>query len=355
MNNRILFFTGAGYGGAERMTILYAKILQKAGFNCKIFINVKPGNKEYLSDFIPDNLEYEIIETRHRYLMFYYLGILTKEKVDVVFSSMPTLIQLLIVARWIVFGKFAIVARCFNMPSQLTQKTIKRLRWLKYVDIIIGQTDEMSQELVSFVGLPSSKVFTMFNPIDKDLIDEKIKEPFMLDANYVNFSAVGRIAKRKDLKTMIAAFKEVLNTIPNSRLYIVGTGSDEDYYNMIKRYVEKLDMKSQVFFEGFQTNPYKYIYHSDAFLLSSEIEGLPNVLLDALYLNKPVVVTRSIPFIKQIIKEGINGYSVDIHDYHAFSIGMSKAIKMKNIKNDLCFTVNSEEKMIKLFSELRKS
>ncbi len=349
MAKRILFFNGAGCGGAERMTILYAKILLKAGFDCKMFIHVKPGSKIDLLEFIPDNLKYEIIETRHRYLLLYLLRILLKEKCEVVFSSMPILIQLLVIARWIAFRKFKLVARCFNMPSKLPAKTIAAIKWFQHVDIIISQTDEMRQELISLMNFPSEKLITINNPVDTELVDSKIKEPFQFNSSYVNYSAVGRISRQKDYITMIEAFKVVLNTTPNSRLYILGKIEEKDYDDILKARIEELGLKDHVFFEGFQSNPYKYIYHSDAFLLSSVFEGLPNVMLEALYLNIPVVATRSIPFIQQVIKDGVNGYSVDIQDSRCFANCMLKAIKLKSSEKVNLDVNNTKEAVVELF------
>ncbi len=351
MKKRILFFNVGSCGGAERTTVLYAKILQKAGFNCKMYIHILPGYSVDISKFIPDNLEYEIIETRHRYMLFHLIKIVLTDKCDFVFSSMPLLVKFLIIVRWITFGKFKIVARCFNMPSKMPNKTRTIIKWFRYADIIISQTGEMKNELISFMQLSSNKVLTILNPIDKELIKEKIKEKFNLDSNYVNFTATGRISRQKDYITMIVAFREVVNTISNSRLYILGEIEDFDYFALLESRIEELGLKNNVFYERFQINPYKYIYHSDVFLLSSVYEGLPNALLEAMYLNKPVVATRSIPFIQQVIENGVNGYSVDVKDCQAFAVNMLKAIKLKEIDNNTIFSNDSEKIIIKLFSE----
>ncbi len=350
MTRRIVFLNAASCGGAERMTILYAKILQKAGLSCKMYIHVKPGCKVELLDFIPPELDYQIIETRHRFLLFHLMRILMKKHCDVVFCSMPVLVQLLVLAKFLTFRKFIIIARCFNMPSKLPPKTVNIMKWFQYTDKIISQTDEMRQELISYMNFPSEKIITITNPIDTELINEKIKEPFHFDTHYVNFTAVGRISEQKDYMTMILAFKKILNTRLNSRLYIIGKVEEKKYYAQLQEKIEELGLKDYIFFEGFQSNPYKYIYHSDAFLLSSVYEGLPNVLLDALYLKKSVVATKSIPFIEQIVKNGINGYSVDVQDSHEFAISMLKAIELKNEGYTFNYTQNSEENIIKVFT-----
>lgn len=64
---------------------------------------------------------------------------------------------------------------------------------------------------------------------------------------YVDIGAIVRIAKIKDIKTMIYAFAEVQRIMPNTRLHIMGDVDDEEYYEECKTLIEQLDVKGIIF------------------------------------------------------------------------------------------------------------
>lgn len=71
--------------------------------------------------------------------------------------------------------------------------------------------------------------------------------------------------------------------------WILGTGPRE---NELKELVRVNDLEDTVFFKGFQSNPYPYMRSADVFLLTSETEGYPLVICEALSLGKPIVSTE---------------------------------------------------------------
>ena len=351
MSKRVLLFNGYACGGAERMTILYAKILQKAGFECKMFVHVKPGTEANIIEFIPENIEWVFIKSRYRYLFFHILNILKKEKCDIVFCSMPGFVKFVVWARYLLNLKLRLIVRCFNMPSKMSKQSKDGAKWFRYVDEIISQTDEMREELINLFKISREKIKTINNPIDKELINERVKESFDFDKDYINYVAVGRIAPQKDYITMIKAIAKARKTKNNIRLYIIGGVEDDNYYSTLQSLILNLNISDSIFFEGFQNNPFKYMKSADALLLSSKFEGLPNVLLEAMYLEKPVVSTRCIPFVQQIIEEGVNGYSVEVEDCDDFAKAMLDVRKLSLVKNTMKRN-KTENDIIKLFDEL---
>lgn len=348
---KILFFNTSNCGGAERMTILYAKIVHKFGMPCKIFIVAKKHEKIPILDFIPSYIDTEIIKIRYRYLFFYLFKAIRKEHGKVIFCSIPIILQLLALIKKLHLARFYLIARCFNMPERLSNESFRALKSLKQADMIVSQTDEMTNAIIKSFYLESQKVVTINNPIDLELINERIKEPFYYDRHYLNYIAVGRICSQKNYQMLIRAFNKLHKQKSNVRLYIVGNIYEKEYFEQLKSLVEEFDLQKNVFWEGFQPNPYKYMYHADAFVLSSDFEGLPNVLLESMYLNIPVVATRCIPFIQKVIKEGVNGYSVNVGDDDAFSFAMIKAPYIKIEKKKKYHVEDSENKIVNLFRD----
>ena len=98
---------------------------------------------------------------------------------------------------------------------------------------------------------------------------------------------------------------------------------------------------------GFDPNPYKWIYNCDCFVLPSRLEGLPNALVEAMYLKKPVVATTCIEIIKRMVEDGYNGYLVPSEDTDAMADAMVKALNLKNFT--MTYSPSKPEDFIRLF------
>lgn len=342
---KVLLLNNSFCGGAERMTLLYAKILANNGFDCRIGMwNIKKVGFQ-LKPFMPEGVPYDIINSPQKLLTFNIARYIFKHKPDVVFSSLPFTVKAIMMMKKYHILKAKTVIRECNMPSR--QKKIVRdiaSKYYKYADAIIAQTKEMGEEIVQVYGINPQKVHTIYNPTDKQLIDKAIKESAGLEKKYINYIGVGRVARQKDFMTMVKAFNIVHQDNPMTRLYIVGNYADDSVKRELDEYIANNNLIENVIFTGFQDNPYKYINEADVFLLSSVKEGLPNVMLDAMYLKKSVVVTRSIPFISQAVNEGVNGFTVEVGDYRGFADKMMEAAKL-NV-NEIFTDINDSERQI---------
>lgn len=352
MNKKVLLLNHTQCGGAERMVILYAKILMQAGFDCEmIFVQSKRFNDPTILKFLPENLPFKVIKPLHGRLVKYVLGIhLLRHPAEYVFASSTGFSVDLIKIQKLFNLKFKTIIRLPNMPAAHSNKLNALAKeYLPLCNSLIAQTQEMKEEMISYYGVTGEKVTVINNPIDKTLILERTKESYEMDRDYINYIAIGQVIPRKDILTLLKAFNEVLRQNHKCRLYILGKCSDATYKEILDQYIVGNNLSDFVFFEGFQTNPFKYLNSADIFVLSSIDEGLPNVMLEAIYLGKPVVCTKSVPYIEQTLSSGIYGFAVPVGDHIALAEGM---IKAKTIKNENKYTdINhSEEKIVEIFS-----
>lgn len=100
------------------------------------------------------------------------------------------------------------------------------------------------------------------------------------------FVNVGRLSSEKNQSRLIRAFGQVHATHPHTRLVIVGDGALRSELHSL---VERMGLASSVWIIGHQRNPYAVMARADCFVLSSDYEGQPMVLLEALVLGLPVV------------------------------------------------------------------
>jgi glycosyltransferase involved in cell wall biosynthesis len=208
-------------------------------------------------------------------------------------------------------------------------------------DLIIAQTDEMKTDLIEWYKIKKiDKVHVVFNPVDVDLIEEKIKERSPFLPNTVNYVGVGSVSKIKGFDLLVHAFEAVVKSNSSSHLYIIGRITDQTLVDDAM----KLPYSDHIHFIGFSDNPYIYISNCDCFVLSSRTEGLPNVMLEAMYLQKPIVATRCIPFVEKAIISGVNGFVIDKDNVSELKYALCEIIKIKtlvqfNLKKDSLVTL----------------
>ncbi|MDD3369450.1 MAG: GT4 family glycosyltransferase PelF [Lachnospiraceae bacterium] len=106
---------------------------------------------------------------------------------------------------------------------------------------------------------------------------------------FIDIGAVVRIAKIKDIKTMIYAFAEVKNAVSNARLFILGGVDDEEYFEECKSLISQLAIKD-ISFTG-AVNVLEYMPGFDFTILTSISEGQPLSVLESFAAGRPCVTT----------------------------------------------------------------
>ncbi|CAM5349019.1 CDP-glycerol glycerophosphotransferase family protein [Leifsonia shinshuensis] len=103
------------------------------------------------------------------------------------------------------------------------------------------------------------------------------------------FVNVGRLSPEKNQERLIRAFAQVHAENPKTRLVLVGSGPLEDHLAAV---VTELGLQGSVYLTGMQRNPHAIMAKADCFVLSSDYEGQPMVILEALVLGLPIVTVE---------------------------------------------------------------
>jgi glycosyltransferase involved in cell wall biosynthesis len=119
--------------------------------------------------------------------------------------------------------------------------------------------------------------------------------------------AVGRLSQEKGFDIMVKAVDALLKRGFDVELRIVGEGDQQD---ALKQLIVSLAREDRIRLLGYQAETIPFYASIDVFALSSLREGLPNVLLEAMALEVPVVATR-IAGIPRLIKHEENGLLID--------------------------------------------
>lgn len=334
---KVLMFLQSGVGGAERVTVTIGKNLDKEKFEVVFCLVGNVDKSVSIENFIPQGFSVlRLPKVTGLKLLFALKHVIKKEKPDVVFSSIMYVNSKLLACSFF-FPKVKFVIRNNNYLYTLTKSQKLLLKWFyRFADAIIAQTDEMAAELVNQLKLPSTKVFALQNPIDVMTIDEKKDASCPFEKNgKVIYVASGRCHPVKGFDILVKAFSKVLMVQTNAELHIIGkiTENCEQCFQEVWGIVSSLGISKHVFFDGFQQNPYKFVKNADCFVLSSRNEGLPNVLIESLYLGTPVAATTCIPVISRIVSNGENGYLAEPENEDSLANAMIKASALGRVSS----------------------
>ena len=350
---KVLFFLPNLHGGgAERVTVNIMRQLDPKLFDIHLAIARYEGT--YI-DLIPQMVTVHNLNVKKTVFAIFKLRNVVKDiSPDTVYSTLFNANIVLILALLGLRNKPKIVLRSPNSPKltldnnqlNVVMKFLLEYAY-KQADLILAQTPEMKNEIVQYHTIDAGKIDVFLNPLDTEFIDKKIeniKSPF--DKNHINIVAAGRLTRQKGFDILLKAFKYINTEDNNFFLHIIGDDDGEE--ENIQKMIVDLSLENNVKLWGFQKNPYQFFYFSDLFVLSSRWEGLPNAVLENLYLKKPIVATRCIPFMDALIQENLNGKLVDVENpvqlaeailnYKSIKLNFSKASTNQNI-NDLFLNV----------------
>lgn len=129
---------------------------------------------------------------------------------------------------------------------------------------------------------------------------------------------------------------------PQAHLHLLGDGPKRIEMELLSK---TLGIAEKVSFYGFVSNPTDYIHKANALVLPSIIEGLPGVLLEAMYV-KTITVAYDVGGISEIISNNTTGFLVPKNDEEAFVASMLKAVESDN-KN---LITNANQQVLQKFS-----
>lgn len=319
---RISFFIGGlSGGGSERVVCNLANYLSSKGFEIQILTlgDDEPSyslNKEINRVCLTNKNDpaFFFVKSLKRFLRFFCFIRNNKTDIYIVFLPITTILVLLF--KFMIRCPIVASERAFPSVYSLTKQ--KMLRWLAHLaDGWIFQTP--SQEKWYGYRVKNVPKVIIPNAINEEFLNaanDRVKEKIVV--------STGRLTKQKNHDLLINAFAQVLKKIPDYKLYIYGEGPEK---GNLEELISLLGLQHNVFLPGYSTDIKKEMSKASLFVLSSDYEGIPNALMEAMALGIPCISTDcGGGGAKYLIEDGVNGLLVPVRDRDAMSKSIEKVL-----------------------------
>jgi glycosyltransferase involved in cell wall biosynthesis len=199
---------------------------------------------------------------------------------------------------------------------------------------VICVSDDLLEMCLS-LGVPAKKCLLLENSIDveayarKHSVQEARANLFLSQSGFL-VGAVGRLAAEKGFDLLIRSISALVSRGLDVRLAIIGEGSER---KNLESLAAELGISDRVFLPGWQSDVREYFEAMDVFALSSHREGLPNVLLEAMALEVPVVATR-VNGVPRLVQDGRNGLLIEPGDVEALTTALVELLKNRSLRDD---------------------
>ena len=296
-----VFIYSLGGGGAERVVSQLIPYLENNGFDVYLVLMnntcVYPFETKNKPFFLENSktTESNVLKfLKIPFLAYKYHIFLKKNKINKSFSFLTRPGFISVLTKWFNKKRTIIISERsnsslqygnHNLQSWINNFLIKEL--YPKADLIIANSNGNAQDLITNYNVPRYKITTIYNPISLEAIFAIEPKKDFFDTNYFNLVSVGRLDNGKNYQLLIKSLE--FFKLQKLRLYIFGDGILK---TELEKTIQDLKFENRVFLMGFESNPYKYLKAADLFVFSSNHEGFPNVILEAMACELPIVSTN---------------------------------------------------------------
>lgn len=340
-----------GIGGAQKIQAFVANTLESAGYevvalNMKMFGVAHTINLSETINIV--DLHYDLTKTKSRFVSPIYkicylmqLRKMIKEiKPDLIYAFKSDIARM-IVAATMGMKKVRLIASERGDPKQYTKKRLADYNWaynkcdgvvFQFSDVqkFFQLKDSVLVDVIPNPCVPRNNVFAQRSELSRD--------------SHIILSA-GRFSEQKRFDLLIDAFDVVYAAHPEYKLVIYGDGPL--YQNLLER-KEKLKSFRAIELPGDTKDVFTKAKDAEFFVLSSDYEGIPNVLIEAMAIGMPCISTDCSPGgARYLLKNGKLGLLTPCGDVGALTNAILCYIEnkdMRNLMGEVAKSVNEEYK-----------
>lgn len=215
------------------------------------------------------------------------------------------------------------------------------IKWLyPKADLIVPNALAIKRDLEQKFHI-HTKFAVINNPFDINKITQPREDNIDFNYNGFVFINVARLQSQKNHELLIKAFSQLKH---EAQLIILGEGALLESLQIL---INSLDLNNKIHLLGFKSNVYQFLTRADCFILSSNYEGFPNVLVEAMACELPVIATDCLSGPREILAPNSNqdmclkhdielgqyGILTPINDIHNLEKAMNTIITNENLRD----------------------
>lgn len=317
--------------GVPLAQLKFARALAAAGYDVDLIIG--HINQGYQLPNLPgmNVIVWDVPRVVH--MMFPLVRYLKKARPEAVFSAEDHLNGIVLLAALVAGSKAKVSGSSRVTPFDTYSNTPFTKRWILkwFMRVMMSRASALtcvSKDMVDqyrqvFKSAPHTCIYNIVDDGDsKRKMNEPLVDEWFLSEREPTLVAAGRLASWKGFPDLILAMKEVVKARP-AKLAILGDGPMRDELQAL---IDELDLSDVVKLYGYVENPLKYFCHADVFVLSSYVEGLPNVLVEAMMCGCTPVSTDCPTGPREVLHDGKYGILVPVKAPVALAYGIVKAL-----------------------------
>ncbi|MFP4846806.1 glycosyltransferase [Winogradskyella sp. PE311] len=211
----------------------------------------------------------------------------------------------------------------------------------KNLDMVICQSKDMADDMISNFNIPINKISIINNPIS-NLADVKYNTT---NSKIRRFITVGRLTEVKGHERLL----EILSKVDFPFIYtIIGDGSLKE---SIFKKIDELGLRENIEHIPFTNRVNDYLSQNDIFLQGSFVEGFPNALLESCVVGTPVLAFNAPGGTKEIVTNNVNGFLVENKEEFLNKLNNFNIFDPIQVRNSVYKKFN-KEKIIKDYEQL---
>ena len=336
MNKKVLIFMPSiEGGGVEKNLFLVTNFLVKKINKITLITISKKFKKKFHKSVEFITLSSNIWDTYGRKFKYFLALILLikeilKDRNLIVFSFQANVYCIVICK---LFG-VKVISRSNSAPIGWSKNWLKRYIFkivLNLADKVMVNSKEFKKDLKKEFNV---NAICIYNPLNvKEIIQKSKKKTSSIfkSKKKLKILNIGRFTEQKDQILLLKSLKYLEKDL-NFEAILIGKGILRLNLN---KYLKKNNLNDKVKILNFVDNPYNLLKQTDIFVLSSKFEGLPNVLLEALVLNKFVISSDCPTGPKEILLNGKGGLLFKTGSYKDLTRKILYYSKNKNKCNKL--------------------
>ena len=323
------------YGGSSKMMIFIANALAKIGHEVIIFMYENATEEDVRK------ITLQKLNNRVKFIEYNGIAVSSNKHINNIKIIKKTIAEQRpdVIVSFLTFPNFyaTIVGNLLGIPVIISErgnpyviKNIKDKIVYSFFNFASGAVFQTEGAKAYFSKRLQKQSCVIPNPVVRE--NDNVRFDTSTDNHEIVFIArFENMQKRQDL--MVNALEKVVKVFPDTILKFYGTGKD---LPMIENIVKEKNLESNVRFIGYTNNPEEEMVKSEVFVLTSDYEGIPNSLIEAMSVGMPVVSTDCDPGgARMLIEDGVNGILVPKNDAQGIADAIIRIFKDKELREKL--------------------